>query len=63
MKAATDQSWYNEWSRLCDREQNQMKPTEYPISSEVNPEAGYYSTNMSPTPVVPELSESVKSAG
>jgi hypothetical protein len=36
-----------------------MKPTEYPLSSEVKPEAGYVSTNMSPTPVVPELSESV----
>ena len=62
LKAATDQSWYNEWSRLCERELNQMKPTEYPLSSEVKPEAGYVSTNMSPTPVVPELSESV-SAG
>jgi tetratricopeptide (TPR) repeat protein len=59
LKAATDQSWYNEWSRLCERELNQMKPTEYPLSSEVKPEAGYVSTNMSPTPVVPELSESV----
>ena len=35
-----------------------MKPSEYPLSSEVKPEAGYVSTTMSPTPVVPELSES-----
>ncbi len=62
LKAATDQSWYNEWSRLCERELNQMKPSEYPLSSEVKPEAGYVSTTMSATPVVPELSESV-SAG
>jgi TolA-binding protein len=62
LKAATDQSWYNEWSRLCERELNQMKPSEYPLSSEVKPEAGYVSTSMSATPVVPELSESV-SAG
>jgi len=59
LKAATEQSWYNEWSRLCERELNQMKPSEYPLSSEVKPEAGYVSTTMSPTPVVSELAESV----
>ena len=26
-----------------------MKPSEYPLSSEVKPEAGYVSTTMSPT--------------
>jgi hypothetical protein len=36
-----------------------MKPSEYPLSSEVKPEAGYVSTTMSATPVVGELSESV----
>ena len=59
LKAATDYSWYNEWSRLCEKELNQMKPSEYPLSSEVKPEAGYVSTTMSPSPVVMELSESV----
>ncbi|HEX3697757.1 MAG TPA: tetratricopeptide repeat protein [Polyangia bacterium] len=58
LKAATDQSWYNEWSRLCERELNQMKPSDYPLASEVKPEAGYVSTTMSPTPVISELSES-----
>ena len=36
-----------------------MKPSEYPLASEVKPEAGYVSTTMSPTPVVSELSETV----
>jgi tetratricopeptide (TPR) repeat protein len=58
LKAATDYSWYNEWSRLCERELNQMKPTEYPLSSEVKPEAGYVSTTMVPATVVTELAES-----
>jgi hypothetical protein len=35
-----------------------MKPSEYPLSSEVKPEAGYVSTMMSASPVVTELSES-----
>ena len=38
-----------------------MKPSEYPLSSEVKPEAGYVSTTMAPSPVVTELSESVTS--
>ena len=62
LKAATDYSWYNEWSRLCEKELNQMKPSEYPLSSEVKPEAGYVSTTMSPSPVVLELSESTRRA-
>jgi TolA-binding protein len=57
LKAATDYSWYNEWSRLCERELNQMKPSDYPLSSEMKPEAGYVSTIMSPTPVIPDLGE------
>ena len=32
LKAATEQSWFNEWSRLCEREMNQMKPSEYPLA-------------------------------
>jgi hypothetical protein len=35
-----------------------MKPSEYPLSSEVKPEAGYTSSTMSPSSVVLELSES-----
>ena len=59
LTAATEQSWYNEWSRLCERELNQMKPSDYPLSSEVKPEAGYVSTAMSATPVIPEISMEV----
>ncbi len=62
LKAATDYSWFNEWSRLCERELNQMKPTEYPLASEVKPEAGYVSTMMEETPVIPELGESTPAA-
>ena len=36
-----------------------MKPSEYPLSSEVKPEAGYVSSAMSPTPVISELSPDV----
>jgi hypothetical protein len=34
-----------------------MKPSDYPLSSEVKPEAGYVSTMIGPSPVVSELPE------
>src|SRR4029078_6098165 len=63
LDVAIDYSWYNEWSRLCEKELNQMKPSEYPLSSEVKPEAGYVSTTMAPSSLVPELSESTSVGG
>jgi len=38
---STELSWYNEWSKLCERELNQIKPAEYPIASEIRAEPGY----------------------
>jgi len=40
-----------------------MKPSEYLLSSEVNPEAGYTSSTMTPSTVVLELSESTTVGG
>jgi len=62
LQAATEQSWYNEWSRLCEQELNQMKPSEYPLSSEIKPEAGYVATTLTPTTVVPELAPEAAAA-
>lgn len=55
LKAATQQSWFNEWSNLCEQELNQMQPTEYPLAAEVKPEPGYVSTLMTPAQVMSEL--------
>lgn len=55
LKAAMEFSWYNEWSRLCERELNQMKPAEYPLASEIKPEPGYTATVMAPAAVIDEL--------
>ena len=49
--AATEQSWYNEWSRLCERELNQIAPAEFPLSSELAPEASYVPVTMSAAPL------------
>jgi len=51
LTAATQQSWYNQWSRLCEQELNQLAPVEFPLSSEVKPEAGYTPTTIGPASV------------
>jgi TolA-binding protein len=53
MTAATQQSWYNNWSRLCERELNQLAPVEFPLASEIKPEAGFVSLTIAPAPLVP----------
>lgn len=55
LKGATKESWFNEWSALCEQELNQMQPTEYPLAAEAKPEPGYSSTLMTPAAVVSEL--------
>ena len=55
LRGATEQSWFNEWSNLCEVELNQMQPSDYPLAAEVRPESGYMSTVMSPAGVVTEL--------
>jgi len=38
---STELSWYNEWSKLCEAELNQIKPAEYPLAAEIRAEPGY----------------------
>jgi tetratricopeptide (TPR) repeat protein len=43
LSKSTELSWYNEWSKLCEAELNQIKPAEYPLASEIRAEPGYVS--------------------
>ena len=52
LDAATHQSWFNTWSRVCERELNQLQPVEFPVASEVKPEAGYVPTTIAPASLV-----------
>jgi hypothetical protein len=38
---ATELSWFNEWSRLCEAELNQINAPQYPLASEMRAEPGY----------------------
>lgn len=46
LKKSTDLSWFNEWSALCERELNQIKPLEYPLAAEIRAEPGYSSVSV-----------------
>jgi TolA-binding protein len=52
LEAATQQSWFNNWSRACERELNQLRPVEFPVASEVKPEAGYTPISVAPASLV-----------
>jgi len=62
LKAATKESWFNEWSTMCEVELNQMKPAEYPLAAEAKPEPGYISTPITPAALVSELPDDVQVA-
>jgi tetratricopeptide (TPR) repeat protein len=38
---STELSWYNEWSKLCEAELNQIDPNTYPLTAEIRAEPGY----------------------
>ncbi len=63
LKAATKESWFNEWSNLCEVELNQMKPTEYPLAAEIKPEPDYVSTPITPGALISELPDDVQVEG
>ena len=51
LDAATQQSWFNNWSRACERELNQLRPVEFPVASEVKPEATYVPLTIAPASI------------
>ena len=55
LTAATQQSWFNEWSHLCERELNQLQPVEFPLSSEIKPTADNAPTSIAAVPLIREL--------
>jgi tetratricopeptide (TPR) repeat protein len=60
LQAATQESWFNEWSNLCEVELNQMQPSEYPLAVEAKPEPGFVPVMMTPAPVQQELPSQIQ---
>lgn len=55
LKKSTELSWYNEWSKLCEAELNQIKPSEYPLAAEIRAEPGYVLFSAERTNVISEI--------
>ncbi len=55
LATAKKYNWFNEWSRLCEREINELEPERYPLASELRAEPGYVSTRLSPGAVITNL--------
>ena len=41
LRKSTQLSWYNEWSRLCEAELNQIKPSTYHLAAEIRARPSY----------------------
>jgi len=52
---STELSWYNSWSKLCERELNQIKPADYPLAAEIRAEPGYVSFKTSQAKPITEI--------
>jgi len=52
---STELNWFNNWSRLCEAELNQIRPTEYPIASEIRLEPGQVASILANPTVVTEV--------
>lgn len=54
---STELNWFNEWSKLCELELNQIKPSEYPLAAEIRAEPGYSNLVLDVAPVVMATAE------
>ncbi len=58
LNKSTELNWFNEWSKLCELELNQIKPSEYPLASEIRVQPGNFSSiTMDVAPVLTASTE------
>ncbi|MFO0574583.1 MAG: tetratricopeptide repeat protein [Polyangia bacterium] len=57
LSKSTDLNWFNEWSKLCEEELNQIKPNEYPLASEIRAEPGYAGVTLDVAPPAMSIAE------
>lgn len=50
LSKSTELNWFNEWSKLCEAELNQIKPSEYPLAAELRSEPGVLFTRLDVAP-------------
>jgi TolA-binding protein len=52
---STELNWFNDWSKLCERELGQIRPAEFPTAAEVHAEANLVAPVLSTQRVITEL--------
>ena len=57
LAAATSESWYNQWSRLCEQELSQLQPGQFPVAAEVKPEPSFAPAVFTAAPLVSTIGE------
>jgi len=57
LNKSTELNWFNEWSKLCETELNQIKPSEYPLAAEIRAQPGYSGITLDVAPVMTGSSE------
>ena len=57
LAAATSESWYNQWSRLCEQELSQLQPGQFPVASEIKPEPSFVPTVFTAAPLVSNIGD------
>jgi TolA-binding protein len=57
LTAATNESWYNHWSRLCEQELSQLQPGQFPVASEIKPEPVFVPTVLLAAPLISNIGE------
>jgi hypothetical protein len=50
LSKSTELNWFNEWSKLCETELNQILPNKYPLASEIRAEPGYAGVTLDVAP-------------
>jgi hypothetical protein len=57
LSKSTELNWFNEWSKLCETELNQIKPSEFPLAAEIRSQPGYSSLTLDVAPVLAGATE------
>jgi len=55
LNTAKKYNWFNEWSRLCEKEINELEPEKFPLTMELRAQPGYVSTALTSGAVVTQV--------
>jgi hypothetical protein len=57
LKVSNENSWFNTWSKLCERELGQIRPQEFPTAAEIHDDANEAAPITDVEPAITKLAE------